>query len=113
MTDRSKQDVADDLQQWHDYERRIATLQRVVDTQEDYIRDLLDDDTSNDQIIRLVAQERNDLRADVDDLRAELAGTAMRLRHSEERTEWLRKRLSRTDLWAALVLAWWKVARGA
>jgi predicted nucleic acid-binding Zn-ribbon protein len=106
MTDRSKQDVADDLQQWHDYERRIATLQRVVDTQEDYIRDLLDDDTSNDQIIRLIAQERNDLRAELDATRDRLA----RALEGERRAQ---QRLRKTDIRGLLALVVWKILRRA
>ena len=102
MSDRSKFDVADDLAQWHDLMRQIETLERIVDVQENYIADLLDDDTSNDQIIRLVAQERNDLRAELDATRTRLA----RALEAERRAQ---QRLRKTDIRGLLALVVWKI----
>ena len=96
MTDKAFRNVAPRYAAWETHEQHLGELRREL--------------AEEREVIGIIARERNEARAERDEARAECAGLAMRLEHSEARTEWLRKRLSRWDVWAGVVLAYWNVS---
>jgi hypothetical protein len=111
MNDRTFRDVAPHFDRWQAEERDIE--------------DALDDDASNEQIIRIIGQERDAVRAayillravvgnlqdENAELRADRAGLAMRLDAALDRERRAQRRLRRTDFRGWVALAWWTVTR--